>query len=56
MNEILGYLYIVLKILGALAIVLYATWLFQHRLRKGEKVSKSFFTWLKHLFEAVMGL
>ena len=56
MNEILGYLYVVLTIAGALAIVLYATWFFLHRIRKGEKTSKSFFTWLKHLFEAVMGL
>ncbi len=56
MNEFLGFLYIVFTIAGALAIVLYATWLFLHRLRKGEKASKSFLTWLKHLFEAIMGL
>ena len=56
MNEFLGYLYVVFTIVGALAIVLYATWLFLYCIRKGEKVSKSFFTWLKHLFEAVMGL
>lgn len=54
--SILSIVSIGLTILGALAIILYTTWLLIHRLRKGEKASKSFLTWLKHIFEAVMGL
>jgi hypothetical protein len=42
MNEFLSFPYVALTIAGASAIVLYATWLFLHRLRKGEKASKSF--------------
>ena len=40
----------------AIAIVLYATWLLVQRLRKGEEKAKSFGEWLKHVFEAVVGL
>lgn len=43
-------------LIGALVIILYATWLLFHRLRRGEKASMSFLAWLKHLFEAVLGL
>jgi hypothetical protein len=52
-------LYVVLifpTIFGALAISLFATWLLFHRLRRRAKTSMNFLTWLKHLFEAVMGL
>jgi len=55
-QTILNVVLIFPTILGALAIVLYATWLLFHRLRKGEKASMSFFAWLKHLFEALTGL
>ena len=40
----------------AIAIVLYATWLLFHRLRRGEQKGKSFGEWLKNVFEAVWGL
>lgn len=40
----------------ALTIIAYATWLFAHRLRAGEAKAKSFGEWLKHVFEAIMGL
>lgn len=49
-------LFVVALVIGALAIALYATWLFVHRLRAGESKAKSFREWLKHIFEAVIGL
>lgn len=56
MQAILNVVLIFPAILGALAIILYATWLLFHRLRTGKKASMSFLAWLKHLFEAIMGL
>ena len=47
---------IALSVVGSLAIALYATWLFGHRIRAGEPAVKSFGQWLKHLFEAIWGL
>jgi Tfp pilus assembly protein PilE len=49
-------LVVVVGIAIAAAIALYATWLFVHRLRAGESKAKSFGEWLKHIFEAIMGL
>ena len=46
----------VVTLIGFVAIVLYATWLFAHRLRTGESPRRSFLAWLKHLFEAIWGL
>ena len=46
----------VIMLVGFLAIVLYATWLFVHRLRAGASPRRSFLAWLKHLFEATWGL
>lgn len=56
MQLTLNVLLIALAVLPALCIILIATWLLAHRLRRGEKASMSFSAWLKHLFEAVMGL
>lgn len=56
MQLALNVVLIVLAVLPALCIVLFATWLLAHRLRRGEKASMSFLAWLKHLFEAIMGL
>lgn len=56
MLEILHNFGVALTLAGAITIGLYATWLFVYRLRTGEKPAKSFFAWLKHMFEAVMGL
>lgn len=56
MLEVWRVLNIVPTLAGALTIVPFATGFFVHRLRKGDKPSKSFFAWLKHLFEAVMGI
>jgi flagellar biogenesis protein FliO len=47
---------VVLSVTCAIAIVLYASWLLMHRLRRGEQKGKSFGEWLKHVFEAVWGL
>lgn len=37
-------------------IALYATWLLMHRLRQRESKRLAFSKWVRHLFEAVMGL
>jgi hypothetical protein len=47
---------VILSVLAAVTIILYATWLFVHRLKAGESKARSFGQWLKHLFEAIMGL
>lgn len=50
---------IVTTILSAACVVtiaLYATWLLTHRLRQGESKRLAFGQWIRHLFEAVMGL
>jgi len=49
-------LFSIVTILGCLAIVLYSTWLFIHRLRSGASPKRSFWAWLKHLYEALWGL
>jgi hypothetical protein len=40
----------------AVMIALYATWLLMHRLRRSESKRLAFSEWIRHLFEAVMGL
>jgi hypothetical protein len=47
---------IIVEVLVALTIILYATWLLTNRLKQGEQKTKSFGEWLKHLFEALWGL
>lgn len=37
-------------------IALYATWLLGHRLRRGESKRLAFGQWIRHLFDAIMGL
>lgn len=56
MQTILNVVLVVLAILPAMGIILFATWLLFHRLRTGKKASMSFLAWLKHLLEAVLGL
>lgn len=56
MQAILNIVLIIPTVLGALAIILYATWFLIYRLRRGEKAVMSFSTWLRHLCEAVMGI
>ena len=46
----------VFTVVGAGTIVLYGTWLFVARLRKGEPKTRSFGAWLKHVLEAIWGL
>ena len=46
---------IVLAILIAL-LALYVTWLFVSRLRAKESIPKSFFRWLRDLFDLASGL
>jgi len=47
---------VVLEIVAALTISLYATWLLVSRIKRGESKSISFREWLKHIFEALWGL
>jgi hypothetical protein len=47
---------IIFSVIVALIIILYATWLFAHRLRTGESKVRSFGEWLKYIFEAIWGL
>jgi hypothetical protein len=50
---------IVIGILLAIAVAflaLYATWLFVSRLRAKESIPKSFFRWLRDLFDLASGL
>jgi hypothetical protein len=49
-------LFVLVVVVAALSIILYATWLFVHQLRIGESKTKSFWEWIKHIFEAIMGL
>jgi hypothetical protein len=54
--SLLSLLWIIFTALCFGAIVLYVTWLFVARARKGEPKFRSFGAWLKHLMEAVWGL
>jgi len=47
---------VVLTLVGALAIVLYSTWLFRHRLRAGQAKAPAFREWMKNLSDAFFGL
>jgi len=47
---------ILVEVVAALAILLYATWLVVSRIQRGESKSPSFREWLKHIFEAFWGL
>jgi hypothetical protein len=47
---------IIIGILAALIIIVYATWLFFYRLRSGYAKPKSFGEWLRNIFEAIWGL
>jgi len=52
----LDVIVVIVSIIAVLAIGLYATWLFVHRVRAGESKGKSFREWLKNIFEAIWGL
>lgn len=47
---------LIIELIVALGIVLYATWLFVAKLTHGEPKFKSFRKWIRHLFEAIFGL
>ena len=47
---------VILSVVGAVAIIVYATWFFGHQLRVGQPKAKSFRQWLKSVFEALWGL
>lgn len=47
---------IILTILCAVIIILYATFLLFKRLKKGERKVASFKDWIKHIVEAILGL
>ena len=51
-----GFIIVLGTVLIALAIILYATYLFGHRLRAGDSPVKSFWEWLKNIIEAILGL
>jgi len=45
-----------LTVAGALAIIVYATWLLFVRLRSGEKKPQAFGQWMKNVLDALFGL
>lgn len=47
---------VALSVSGVLAILLYATWLLTHRLRRGGSRRLAFREWLRNVFEAIWGL
>ena len=47
---------VIVGVVIALTIVLYATWLLAHRLRRNESKPKAFVEWLKNVFESIWGL
>ena len=47
---------VIVGVIVAVTIVLYATWLFACRLRHNESKSKAFGEWLKNVFEGLWGL
>jgi predicted membrane protein len=49
-------IFIILTILCAVIIILYATFLLFKRLKKGERKVASFKDWIKHIVEAILGL
>jgi len=49
-------LFVIFGVVVALTIIAYATWLLGHRLRAGDPKAKSFWQWIKHVFEAIWGL
>jgi len=53
MMQVVG---VILVVVVALAIVVYATWLLGHRLRTGAPKAKSFREWIGHILEAIWGL
>jgi membrane protein CcdC involved in cytochrome C biogenesis len=50
------FIYVALSVIGCLLIVSYATWLLVVRLKAKDSPAQSFWQWLKHIFEGVMGL
>jgi hypothetical protein len=46
----------IIVVIVALAIVVYATWLLGHRLRTGAPKAKSFREWISHILQAIWGL
>jgi hypothetical protein len=56
MSTVIQILVIAASVAAALAILLYATWLLAHRLRRGESKRMAFKEWLRNAFEAIWGL
>ena len=52
----LELLYTGLGVLSATAIIVYSTFLFVKRLKKGDKATRGLGGWLKHILEAILGL
>ena len=52
MSLLVGLLIVAL----AAFVALYATWLFVARLRDGKSPTKSFFRWLRDLYDTALGL
>jgi len=49
-------LYVALSVIGCLVIISYGTWVFLVKLKAKDRPVKSFWQWLKNIFEGVMGL
>ncbi|NRF69156.1 hypothetical protein HLB44_19355 [Aquincola sp. S2] len=47
---------VVLGVVAALTIIVYATWLLVTRLRGGSRAAPSFWEWLKNVLQAMLGL
>ncbi len=56
MSVVIELFVVVASVAAALAILLYATWLLTHRLRRGESKRMAFTEWLRNAFEAIWGL
>jgi hypothetical protein len=56
MADVADFVVVVVSVIAALAILLYATWLLTHRLRRAESKRLAFGEWLRNAFEAIWGL
>jgi hypothetical protein len=56
MTTAIQLMVVVASVAAALTILLYATWLLTHRLRRGDSKRMAFTEWLRNAFEAIWGL
>jgi hypothetical protein len=56
MADVADLVIVMLGVIAALTILLYAIWLLTHRLRRGESKRLAFREWLRNVLEAIWGL